>query len=71
LIIEPATSVTRLGEISPFTLLFTQPISTQRSSFNPWFVFEGFKSCSIWMFWAYKLSFDEKFLLFLGTFSKN
>jgi hypothetical protein len=60
-----------LGEILPFWLHFTQPISTQRSSFNPWFVFEGFKSSSICMFWAFKLSFDEDFLLFFATFSKN
>jgi hypothetical protein len=60
--------VIRLGEISPFRLLFTQPISTQRSIFNPWFVFEGFKMSLIWMFWAFKLSFDVEVWVFLATF---
>jgi hypothetical protein len=52
-----SNSVTRLGKISPFRLLFTQPISTQRSSFNPRFVSEGFKTKSslMWMFWAFKI----------------
>jgi hypothetical protein len=64
-------SVTTLGKISPFWLLFTGPISTQRSSFNTGFVFEGYKSCSIWMFWASKLSFDVEVWVFLAIFSKN
>ncbi len=32
------SSVTRLGKILPFRLLFTEPIFTQRSSFNSLFV---------------------------------
>jgi hypothetical protein len=31
----------------------------------------GFKRSLMWVFWAFKLSFDVDILVFLATFSKN
>jgi hypothetical protein len=59
-----------LGRILAFRLLLDNRFSTKRAV-STHGLFEGFKSSLMWMFWAFKLSFDADILVFLATFSKH
>jgi hypothetical protein len=65
-----AISVTRLGDILPFRLLFTYQFSPKKAVSTQG-LFKGFKSNLMWMFWTFKLIFDVDILDFWATFSKH
>jgi hypothetical protein len=59
-----------LGRILAFRLLSDNRFSPKQAV-STHGLFEGFKSSLMWMFWAFKLSFDADILVSLATFFQN